>query len=51
MGGAFTTGVISHINRILFPFDSGTSSNVGNIESTVSANSGIDGTDFVTQFI
>ena len=43
-------GTDSIIDRIIFPFDSGTAIQVGNMSSTRYTAAGVDGTDFVTLF-
>jgi hypothetical protein len=48
--GGIDDGLYSRIDRITFPFDSGTSSNVGSMSGTRYNNAGCDGTDFVTLF-
>jgi hypothetical protein len=51
MGGAASSSVfLSTIDRIAFPFDSGTASNVGNLTGSRYLASGVDGTDFCTLF-
>jgi hypothetical protein len=50
-GGWNGTLNYSTIDRITFPFDSGTASNVGSLTGTRRLASSTDGTDFVTQFI
>ena len=49
-GGYDGTNKIATIDRILFPFDSGTASNVGNLTGTRYYTSACDGTDFVNLF-
>ena len=49
--GGFNGTVTSIIDRITFPFDSGTASAVGNLSGTRYYSAGCDGTDFVTLFI
>ena len=44
-------GSDSSIDRITFPFDSGTSTHVGNLSYSRYYNAGCDGTDFCTLFI
>ena len=51
MGGSTGTLYLSTIDRITFPFDSGTSSAVGNLSGSRYFSAGCDGTDFVTLFV
>ena len=50
MGGS-TGSRVSTIDRITFPFDSGTVSHVGNLSSTKYRVEGCDNTDFVSMFV
>ncbi len=53
LGGTEENGTDARtiIDRITFPFDSGTSTHVGNLSSTRYQNAGCDGIDFVTMFV
>jgi len=55
MGGEYYNGsdnvYLSIIDRITFPFDSGTAAHVGNLSGNRDNIAGCDGTDFVTLFI
>ncbi len=50
-GGYIVNGPYSTIERIAFPHDSGTAINIGNLAKSTRSSAGIDGVDFVTQFI
>jgi len=52
IGGYNLSGtVLSIIERIQFPFDTGTASNVGNLTQERGMGAGIDNTDFISQFV
>ena len=48
--GGFNNVSLSTIDRIIFPFDSGTATHVGNLGGSRYYNVGCDGTDFVSLF-
>ena len=48
--GGYTSVYFSTVERITFPFDSGTASIVGNLSASKRYVAGCDGTDFVTLF-
>lgn len=43
-------GYTSSVDRVTFPFDSGTASIVGNLARTTYGMTAVDGTDFVSLF-
>lgn len=49
--GGYASLNYSSIDRVTFPFASGTASYVGNLNATKRFVSGFDGVDFVTQFV
>ena len=48
--GGYASVYLSTVERITFPFDSGTASIVGNLSASKRYVAGCDGTDFVTLF-
>ncbi len=51
MGGNTGTVIVSLTERIEFPFNAGTATQAGNLSNSKDVSIGIDGTDFVSQFI
>ncbi len=52
LGGWDGNNELSSIDRITFPFDSGTATHVGNLsDKRYTENSSTDGVDFVTMFV
>jgi len=51
-GGSYSLGTyFSNVERITFPFDSGTAASVGVLSSAINYTRSVDGTDFVNLFV